>query len=227
MLVIPSTSGNSPPIRFPRAYNRVKEFLKDMLKRILERYRTHPNEAMHPVIKELGAVKTVEGFRTQLQAFWRNEWPFNQPVVKGDPLAWWKNLELHPHARVLAVRFLYVEAYFLQLTTSSLKLLSIKLFSMTINSMADERTNSYLTWLNSPLRGKQHSETLINMIQVGQWHKIHVRSRQIQSQREILTLLYLRPESNQNPPAFSESNLMSSVELATATHRGSGIWVHL
>ncbi|KAI0806177.1 hypothetical protein BC629DRAFT_1458901 [Irpex lacteus] len=35
--------------------------------------------------------------------------------------------------------------------------------------MPDERTASKFTWLNSPLRGNQNAQTLIDMIQVGQW----------------------------------------------------------
>ena len=39
--------------------------------------------------------------------------------------------------------------------------------------MPDERTNSTITWFNSALRGNQNSQTLIDMIQVGQWYDQH------------------------------------------------------
>ena len=39
--------------------------------------------------------------------------------------------------------------------------------------MPDERTNSDITWFNSPLRGNQNAQTLIDMIQVGQWYGQH------------------------------------------------------
>jgi len=42
--------------------------------------------------------------------------------------------------------------------------------------MPDERTGSRLTWLNSPTHSNQKVETLINMIQVGQWYGSHVVS---------------------------------------------------
>jgi hypothetical protein len=52
-------------------------------------------------------------------------------------------------------------------------MLAIKLFSILVNSMPDERTNSTLTWFNSPLRGRQSAQTLVDMIQVGQWYGKH------------------------------------------------------
>ncbi|KAJ6540387.1 hypothetical protein B0H19DRAFT_1077799 [Mycena capillaripes] len=39
--------------------------------------------------------------------------------------------------------------------------------------MPDERTNSNITWYNSPLRGNQQEEGLLDMILVGQWHRYH------------------------------------------------------
>lgn len=48
-----------------------------------------------------------------------------------------------------------------------------KIFSVLPNSMADERTGSYLTWFNSALRANQKVDTLVNTVQVGQWYKTH------------------------------------------------------
>ncbi|KAI0759610.1 hypothetical protein BC629DRAFT_1454856 [Irpex lacteus] len=55
------------------------------------------------------------------------------------------------------------------------QMLSIRTFSILVNSMPDERTASKFTWLNSPLRGNQNTQTLIDMIQVGQYYarKVH------------------------------------------------------
>ena len=38
--------------------------------------------------------------------------------------------------------------------------------------MPDERTNSNITWFNTPLRGNQDAQTLVDMIQVGQWYGV-------------------------------------------------------
>ena len=43
-------------------------------------------------------------------------------------------------------------------------------FSITVNSIADERTASTITWLNSALRNRQKSVTLINQVQIRQWY---------------------------------------------------------
>ncbi|PPQ80647.1 hypothetical protein CVT25_001655 [Psilocybe cyanescens] len=37
--------------------------------------------------------------------------------------------------------------------------------------MPDERTNSFITWLNSPNRGNQTTQTIVDTIQVGQWYR--------------------------------------------------------
>ncbi|KAI0285800.1 hypothetical protein BGY98DRAFT_241522 [Russula aff. rugulosa BPL654] len=39
--------------------------------------------------------------------------------------------------------------------------------------MPDERTNSLITWFNSALRGNQSAQTLVDMIQIGQWYDKH------------------------------------------------------
>ena len=39
--------------------------------------------------------------------------------------------------------------------------------------MPDERTNSTITWFNSPIRGSQNAQTLVDMIQIGQWYGKH------------------------------------------------------
>ena len=49
-------------------------------------------------------------------------------------------------------------------------MLMVKIFSALANSMPDERTGSYFTWMNSALRGNQHAQTVIDMAQVGQYY---------------------------------------------------------
>lgn len=64
---------------------------------------------IHPLLTELGAAKAVRDFRVQLMAYAQGQWPFNDPLREdgaqpGRPvLQWWRDLERHPHARVLAV----------------------------------------------------------------------------------------------------------------------------
>ena len=49
--------------------------------------------------------------------------------------------------------------------------LASKLFSIVPNSMAEERTVSTFTWLNSRLRNNQSVETLVEQTQIRQWHR--------------------------------------------------------
>ncbi|KAJ7224559.1 hypothetical protein GGX14DRAFT_651037 [Mycena pura] len=67
--------------------------------------------------------------------------------------AWYSQLQMHPHAKILAM-------------------LAVKIFSICVNSMADERTNSTITWLNSPQRGRQDIQTLRDMIQIGKYYNV-------------------------------------------------------
>jgi hypothetical protein len=39
--------------------------------------------------------------------------------------------------------------------------------------MPEERTNSTITWFNSPTRGSQNAQMLVDMIQIGQWYRKH------------------------------------------------------
>ncbi|KAG2744426.1 hypothetical protein P692DRAFT_201775846 [Suillus brevipes Sb2] len=150
---IPNMSASAErPMPHPRAYHHVKEFLKPMLRTMVEHDKV--DELKDPIsllVHEIGAAGVVDEFRRQLEAYFHNEWPFNAPLQDGNTLVWWNMLLPHPHARVLAA-------------------LAVKIFSVLINSMPDERTGSKLTWLNSAIRGNQNAQTLVDMIQIGQWY---------------------------------------------------------
>ena len=53
------------------------------------------------------------------------------------------------------------------------QVLAIRIFSILVNSMPDERTNSTITWFNSPTRGNQVTRTIVDMLKVGQWYGKH------------------------------------------------------
>ncbi|KAG2051295.1 hypothetical protein BDR06DRAFT_973827 [Suillus hirtellus] len=100
------------------------------------------------LVHEIRAAGVVNEFRCQLEAYFHNEWPFNALLQDGNTLVWWNMLLPHPHAHALA----------------------IKIFSVLINSMPDEWTGSKLTWLNLVICNNQNAQTLIDMIQIGQWY---------------------------------------------------------
>lgn len=147
------------PLPHPRAYNRVKESLKPMLRAMLDRCKMNPHatDAFSQTVREYGPTGTVDELRLQIDAFWRQEHPFNRPMKDGNTLAWWQAFEHHPGAQVLAA-------------------LAVKIFSALVNSMPDEQTGSTFTWLNSPTRGNQNAQTLIDMVRIGQWYKDHARA---------------------------------------------------
>lgn len=89
-----------------RAYTRVKEFLKQILRDIIEfaGQNLDASNPCHRLVAQLGPNKVVSEFRQQLLAFARQEWPFTDPTPNGDALSWWESLAQNPHARVLAVR---------------------------------------------------------------------------------------------------------------------------
>lgn len=74
-----------------------------MLATFIDWYQAHPDDRRDPALANLQLADIVEGLKQQLPAFWRGDWPFDQPVEGGDPLAWWNNLRFHPHGRVMAV----------------------------------------------------------------------------------------------------------------------------
>jgi cytochrome b len=110
-IVIPALSqrtGQRIPLAYPHAYPRVKDFLKDKLQKDLAHYVANPKSALATsIFKVLSAADIVSGLRHQIEAFWRDEWPFDQQVKDGNPLAWWESLQDHPHDRVLAVSFAF------------------------------------------------------------------------------------------------------------------------
>ncbi|KAJ6605954.1 hypothetical protein B0H10DRAFT_2228709 [Mycena sp. CBHHK59/15] len=58
--------------------------------------------------------------------------------------------------------------------------------------MPDECTNSNITWFNSPLRGNQKAENLLDMILVGQWHTYHVEGVKVRCPHRNPTVAFRR-----------------------------------
>jgi hypothetical protein len=75
-----------------------------MLKTILARCPTHPDEPPAIFFKGMTPSEVSQDLRAQLEGYWRGSWPFNRPLKDGDSLRWWIELKEHENARVLAVR---------------------------------------------------------------------------------------------------------------------------
>ncbi|KAF8182478.1 ribonuclease H-like domain-containing protein [Mycena galopus ATCC 62051] len=149
--------GVSEHVSYPHAFFRVKEFLKNVLKALLQQHASHTSDCRcHPILKTQSELDIANALRLQLEAFWLGEPPFHAPVIRDDIMEWWMNLERgnSPRSNVIAM-------------------LGVRIFGILVNSMPDERTNSNITWFNSPLRGNQKPEGLLDMIMVGQWYRYH------------------------------------------------------
>ncbi|KAF9549384.1 hypothetical protein CPC08DRAFT_648213 [Agrocybe pediades] len=144
--------------KHPRAFMKLWNFLLSMLKPMLERVQSSLDPSIgHPTIRKLGIVQAATSFKREIVNFWNGEYPFRvigNPANIQDPLGWWQNLANYDGAKVLSI-------------------LATTIFSVLVNSMPDERTNSTITWFNSPIRGNQSTRTIIDMIQVGQWYGKH------------------------------------------------------
>jgi hypothetical protein len=164
---------------YPCAYKKTKDYLKNMLKQTLVHIEKFPGTGPE-LLRMLGPVDAAHKLKNQLEAFWRGEYPFiiSEEAKGKNPLEWWQHLEHHMHARILAS-------------------LAIRIFSILVNSMPDERTNSTITWFNSAIRGNQSVWTIVDMIQVGQWYGKHVVS-----QREFLHRI---EKSNKSFPQNQEN----------------------
>ncbi|KAJ7328756.1 hypothetical protein DFH08DRAFT_940436 [Mycena albidolilacea] len=96
----------------------------------------------------------------------------------------------------------------------------VRIFSMLINSMLDERTNSHLTWFNSPLCGNQKAETLVDMIQIGQCEAASAQSAlsfEIDpdiniSALALLDLVSVDPPAASSPESTGPASLNNSIK---------------
>jgi hypothetical protein len=104
-----SENQNSESTLYPRAFERVKEFLKRVLKRELEAIEDATTPWHSPIALLMHQSGNTPGqivleFCEQLLAYARHEYPFDMYVVDGEsPLQWWEALVSHRHARVLVV----------------------------------------------------------------------------------------------------------------------------
>ena len=93
--------------KYPRAYERLREYLRNMLKPMLERIQnsTDPNIG-HPVLREKGVSTSVKDLKHQIELFWNGDYPFRvtEAAKVTDPLDWWRDVGRHDGAKVLSVR---------------------------------------------------------------------------------------------------------------------------
>ncbi|KAG9110107.1 hypothetical protein FRC07_008235 [Ceratobasidium sp. 392] len=126
---------------------RLGRFFIIMLRREWDSYPDGIVRAMYST-----ATEAKEALRQQVLLYATATYPFSEKIGK-NMLAyqWWKPLQENPSSKLLA--------YF-----------ALKLFSITPNSMADERTVSAFGWLNSALRSRQDVATIVRQTQIRQFY---------------------------------------------------------
>ncbi|QRV72090.1 hypothetical protein RhiJN_00104 [Ceratobasidium sp. AG-Ba] len=171
---------------------RIGRFLFDMLQKEWDNY---PNGVVRGMCSN--AMEAKETLRQQLLLYTSSTYPFSAKVKANAPaLDWWKPLQHNPASQLLA--------HF-----------AIKLFSITANSMADERTVSTFGWLNSALRSRQDVATIVRQTQIRQFYawdedKHQVKRSQIRYRDFKNTRSSEVPEST---PSVAD-NAMSDVSLS-------------
>ncbi|OJA15131.1 hypothetical protein AZE42_12680, partial [Rhizopogon vesiculosus] len=117
-----------------------------------------PKDVMNrrnPALAHLTPAEALTRLQSQLKAYFRCEDPFNRKVRSNEtPRDYWR--------AILKTRDKLADV---------LPVIAVKLFSSVPISMADERTMSTITWLNSPRRANQDIGTLQDHIKIRQWHR--------------------------------------------------------
>ncbi|KAJ3860461.1 ribonuclease H-like domain-containing protein [Lentinula novae-zelandiae] len=203
--------------------------LKETLQNEINFYKKNPTMAsIAPLMEKARSARVLaEEFVPQLLAFSCQEYPFTDPLGEKSELEWWKELALHPKARTLAF-------------------LCIKGFSALANSMADERSGSRLTYLNSPLCNCQKVDTLINMMKIRQWYGTHQKPKKTQAKpmvtfrdvsdltgtsqsnhefqgEKVIDMLDAADEQEYTPMLYPESAFEDGIQLYEEINLGSEI----
>ncbi|KAJ7810560.1 ribonuclease H-like domain-containing protein [Mycena leptocephala] len=97
-------------------------------------------------------------FKSQFTAYAQGAFPFNTPLGNTRLLKWWQALEGSEHGGIIAS-------------------LALKLYSAVPHSMADERTVSVITWMNSPLRNQQKVDTIFSFAQIRAYYRDQAKQK--------------------------------------------------
>ncbi|KAH9829607.1 ribonuclease H-like domain-containing protein, partial [Rhodofomes roseus] len=100
----------------------------------------------------------IDRFLMQFRAYARNDYPFNSLAREPGQsvLEWWTTLKKIHASDVLAA-------------------IAIKMYAVVPNSMADERTASTFTWLNSVSRNRQNLNSMVSQTQIRQYYRARAK----------------------------------------------------
>ncbi|KAG8779902.1 hypothetical protein FRC12_023728 [Ceratobasidium sp. 428] len=134
-----------------------------------------------------GVCAIIERFKSQVGSYARDERPFklNVPAASIDPIKYWSKLLRHPDACFLAP-------------------VAVKLFSLVPNSMAEERTVSCISRMNTKDCSCQKISTLIQMTQIRQ-HLLRQREKKKPIYKPVVKFQDLDTSLLKQHPSISSS----------------------
>jgi hypothetical protein len=153
-------------IRHVDTFKTVAQFLVDLAEKEIkfgakDAFTTWKNRA--------GAFKAQ--FLGEFKAYARHQYPFNLPVdEKKGVLKWWQALLGSDSAVILPVCLLFINLQPPQ-THKHIQHLAIKIYSVRVNSMPEERTVSTFTWLTPALCSRLSVPAMTAMTQIRQYYK--------------------------------------------------------
>ena len=144
--------------KYPHAYKRLRKYLHNMLSQCWEQIQNSSDPSIgHPVLREKGISNSVNNLKHQIELFWNCDYPFRVVDAEKitDPLDWWHDIGRHNSTKVLLVWNFNNDCGLRWEFYDTHQVLAIRIFSILINSMPDECTNSTITWFNLPTWGNQ------------------------------------------------------------------------
>ncbi|QRV96437.1 hypothetical protein RhiJN_24455 [Ceratobasidium sp. AG-Ba] len=156
-IVLPASRGplraaNTSPSSYisDSTWTRIRKSAMGLLKNELTLAESSP---AHPLSKYVDAQQAKNELDTRLVQYACSTYPFDQPLGQQTVLDYWSDYLSRPDTKVLGFIF-------------------TKLYSAMPNSMNDERTGSRMTFLYSKLRSRTDINTMVEQIQVKQWHEL-------------------------------------------------------
>lgn len=126
----------------------------------------------NPRLAGLTPREALQSMKVELKEYYKGTDPFNRKPRKNENVRdWWLAVQKDENAQVLGVIKSFTRLVHFTKVLFLCQALAIKLYSVVPVSMADERTVSTVTWLNSPTRSRQDIATLKETIQIRQWHR--------------------------------------------------------
>ena len=126
----------------------------------------------NPRLAHLTPSQALAALKMELKAYATGDDPFDREFRVGETVrAWWVAVQKKQFGQVLGVYILFLAFATLNLLTLKIQALAIKLYSIAVVSMEDERTMSVITWLNSAKRSSQDVSTVQDHVQIRDWHR--------------------------------------------------------